>query len=85
MLALIVAMGEEEETDELGVKVLWMSQPQLFFLVEMSQCLMSAPVTFHLHDESLSTIESNRQKTNFQLQAVKNEKHIQKRFWNTGK
>ena len=49
MLMLMVAMEEEEETEELGVNILWMSQPQLFFLVEISQFLISVPVTMHSH------------------------------------
>ena len=44
-----------------------MSQPQLFFLVEMFLTHMSVPVIFHLHNETLSTIKYNHQKTNFQL------------------
>ena len=42
-------------------------------------------VTFQLHDEALSLIKSNHQKTNFQLRVVKDAMHIRKRFWSTGK
>ena len=42
-------------------------------------------VTFQPHDEALPSIKSNGQKPIFQLKVAKDETHIRKRGWNTGK